>query len=100
VSSLAAEIGKRAVVKSFSQKDRALGFAQALFSETTKYLVSRDLAGLIGASSRTSTTSEALAFKDRILQQVAAIVRERGERGVTLRNWPSFLKNVVDRLAK
>lgn len=100
VSSLAAEIAKRAAVKSFVQGDRATAFAQALFTEVTRYLVSRDLAGLVGLSSRTRTTSDTIAFKDKVLQQVAVTVREVGARGVTLRNWESFLKNVVDRLAK
>jgi hypothetical protein len=99
-SSLAAEIAKRAVVKSFAEGDRATAFAQALFNETTRYLVSRDLAGLVGLGGRTQTTSDAIAFKDRILQRVAGTVGEVGGQGVNLRNWESFLKKVVDRLAK
>jgi hypothetical protein len=100
VSSLPAEIAKRATVKAFTGGDRATAFAQALFSEVTRYLVSRDLAGLVGISARTRTTSETIAFKDKVLHQVTMTVREVGARGVTLRNWESFLKNVVDRLAR
>jgi hypothetical protein len=100
VSSLAAEIAKRATVKSFAHGDRAMAFAQALFTEVTRYLVSRDLAGLVGLSSRTRTTSETIAFKEKVMERVANTVREAGARGVTLRNWESFLKSVVDRLAR
>jgi len=72
----ATEIAKRALVKSFQFEDRSQGFVEAVFAEATNYLLSRDLAGLIGSSSRCATISDAARFKSEVLSAVRSDVRE------------------------
>ncbi len=99
-SSLAADIAKRAVVKSFGHEDRAVAFAQALFVETSNYLVSRDLSGYVGPAERNPTVSAAISFKERIAKHIEQSVREVGRPSAEAGAWQEFLQRTVDRLSK
>lgn len=100
VSSLAADIAKRAIVKCFSHTDRASGFAQELFVETTNYLVSRDLSSSVSPSARNTSVSQAIAFKEEIARRVLSTVREAGSPTVEPDAWRAFLRRVVRQLSR
>ena len=101
-SSLAAEIARRAVVQSFGSADRANRFAEAVFSEASNYLVSRDLSGFVGRNARNRTVGDAIAFKQQIRRHVADVVRgsdlPRAAAGAD--QWAQFVGAAVDRLAQ
>jgi len=98
VSSLAADIAKRAVVKSFSHEDKASGFARELLVEASNYLVARDLSGAISPNSRNTTVSQAIAFKERISQRVSAAVHDAGSPSSESAAWTDFLHRAIERL--
>jgi hypothetical protein len=100
VSSLAADIAKRAVVRSFSHEDRASGFARELLVETSNYLVSRDLSGSISPNSRNNSVSQAIAFKEQISQRVSDAVREAGSPGTEPAAWTAFLHRAIEQLVR
>jgi hypothetical protein len=100
VSSLAADIAKRAIVKCFSHPDRVSGFAQELFVETTNYLVSRDLSGSVSQAARNTSVSQAIAFKEEISRHVLSAVREAGRPSIEPDAWRTFLRRVVSRLSR
>ena len=74
-SSIATAVAKRAIVSSFAASDRSQGFPTALFSEATKYLVSRDLPSLLGMSERTATVASAASLRRAIVENVETTVR-------------------------
>ena len=104
-SSVAADVAKRALVQGFSLSDDPRhGFAQALFSEVTNYLVSRDLSGHVGETFRNQRVSEAMEFKQRIRgqvrEQVARLINEQGlpSRG-DRQAWERFVDSAVTMLS-
>jgi hypothetical protein len=100
-ASIAADIAKRAVVRSFAEPgDRAAAFAAALFGEASNYLVSRDLSGFIGADARNRTVGEAAAFRDAVRSRVEAVVRSTPLPADASRTnrWGAFVDAVVGRL--
>ncbi len=75
-ASIAADIAKRAIVRSFDEPgEQAAAFAAALFGEASNYLVSRDLPGHIGPDTRNRTVGEAAAFGDAVRSRVEQVVR-------------------------
>ncbi|OZC01135.1 hypothetical protein BSZ36_18610 [Rubricoccus marinus] len=100
-ASLAADIARRAAVRSVgAEGDRALGFARALFSEASNYLVSRDLPGFVGPSGRAQTVGQAVELKAAVRSRVEAVVEE-GPRPPTGAGpeWSGYVRAIVQRLA-
>jgi hypothetical protein len=97
--SIAAEIGKRAIVRSFSAHDRSAAFAAEVFGEASNYLVSRDLCAAFGSTDRFSSTSRMIAFKDALKERVHRIVREAGA-APSVESWVTFSRQVISRLSR
>jgi hypothetical protein len=93
----AVDIAKRAVVQSFQSDDRSAAFGVAVFAETTNYLLSRDLGGLIGSSTRCPTTSDSIRFKSMVLNTVVDDIREFSS---STSDWQSYVGRTVDHLAR
>jgi hypothetical protein len=72
-SSIATEAAKRAIATSFGFEDRRAGFIAGLFASVTDYLVSRDLSGHVGRSTRNATVLDAIEFKARLRARSADI---------------------------
>jgi hypothetical protein len=104
-SSIAAGVAKRALVQGFLIRDDARrGFAEALFSEATNYLVSRDLAGYVGEHFRNRRVSDAIEFKESIRshvrQEVSMLIEEEGLPQIgDLEGWEGFIDAAVTRLS-
>jgi hypothetical protein len=102
-SSLAADIAQRAVARSFSVPgSRPAAFTRAIFAEAGDYLVSRDLPGLVGASERMKTLDDAIAFKDRIREEIVEVVEvvELPDGIDAPAKWSEYVEQVVDRLQR
>lgn len=97
---LGVEIAKRAIIQSFYSDQRDMGFVEALFSEVTNYLVSRDLSPLIGTSNRLKTVSDAIVLKDKIGARVQEIVRNQGNppRGEDNSQWQTYVLGILEEL--
>jgi hypothetical protein len=98
-ASLAADVAKRAIARSFASDDREQAFRRAVFGETTSYLVSRDLPGHVGTDGRNHTVAEGLAFKERLRERVEASVGQVAASGRGQEAWVTFVSNAVQRLA-
>ncbi len=103
-SSIAADIAKRAIVQSFGSESREIGFAESLFAEATNYLVSRDLAGLVGTSDRTGSVTSASEFKRQIVQSVRDQVNTLVQGGVAparqdMAAWRGFVRETIESLS-
>jgi hypothetical protein len=99
LGSLAAEIAKRAIVRSLSAQDRSAAFATAVFSEASNYLVSRDLCASFGSAERLSSMSRTISFKASLLDQVQRVVRDAGAPG-GVESWAAFSRRVVSLLSR
>ncbi len=102
VASLATDIAQRAAVSCFATPgDRVGAFVQSLVGEATNYLVSRDLPGYIGTSSRLGTVPDAMSFKAQILdharQTVQSVPRPPGVEA-SPPSWMSYITTVIGRL--
>jgi hypothetical protein len=102
VASLATDIAQRAAVSCFAAPgDRVGAFVQSLVGEATNYLVSRDLPGHIGRSSRLGTVPDAMSFKAQVLdharQTAQSVPRPPGVE-VSPASWKSYITTVVGRL--
>jgi hypothetical protein len=100
-SSIAADIAKRAVVRSFGADDRRQAFVAAVFGEATSYLVSRDLPDHIGDAGRNRTVGEGVAFKEGLRARAERAVRELPAPAAARQGdaWPRFVGEAVRALA-
>lgn len=100
-ATLAVDIAQRAAILSFGKaENRQDVFVQALFSEASNYLVSRDIPGYVG-SEKLRTVKELIAFKTSVLQSVASSVATVSLPKRNLadpKTWRRVVNQIVDRL--
>lgn len=88
--SLAGDIAKRALVRSFGTDDRAGNFVSSLFAEATNYLVSRDLHGFVGTG-HLESVSQAAKLKADICEEAATRARTFNPPApANLQTWRQF----------
>lgn len=100
-SSLAAEIARRAAVRSFSGvESSAVAFAKAVFADAGDYLASRDLPGLVGISEKIPKVSDLMALKANIRERIAEVVEdvELPEEADVVEGWSDYAGRVVETL--
>jgi hypothetical protein len=98
-STIATEVAKRAIPLAFREPDRGAAFSRALFAEASNYLVSRDLAGFVGADYRSQTPKDAMTLKDVVRGRVREIVREAGPpRATSATTWRAYVAEALRRL--
>lgn len=100
-SSLAAEIARRAVARSFGGGgSSAVAFAKALFADAGDYLVSRDLSGFVGVSEKIPKVSDLMALKADIRERIAEVVDdvERPEEASAVEDWSDYAGRIVGAL--
>jgi hypothetical protein len=98
-STIATEVAKRAIPQAFRESDRAAAFSRALFAEASNYLVSRDLAGYVGADYRSQTPKDAMTLKDVVRGRVREIVTEAGPpRATSAASWRAYVTEALRRL--
>jgi hypothetical protein len=73
---LLAELSKRAIVQSFSERDRVRNFISCLFREVTNYYVSRDISPLLGFSETVSDTTHIVKKKAIVIDEVYNIAQK------------------------
>ncbi len=95
---IGAELARRALVQSYTFKDRTEGFAKCVVSEATNYLISRDLPSLLGSSKRLTSVSDVISLKSEILQHVRGLVGESSPVPADAKEWHGFVARVGRRL--
>jgi hypothetical protein len=97
-SSLATDVARRALVQAFAPGDRSINYVQALFSEASNYLVSRDLASFVGPGARSNTVAEAVDFKDGVRARVRELIGDVVGAQTSSEAWPDIVRSSVERL--
>src|SRR5581483_37571 len=100
-SSIATDLAKRAIVKSFGFDDRSLGFIASLFREVSSYLVARDVPGYVGPQFRNRTAADIVHFKERLADHVTRVVTSAAAPPASpdVPAWDTFVGQMCDRLA-
>jgi hypothetical protein len=94
-SSLAADLAKRALAVSLTNPH--ISFGQALLSQATDYLVSRDLPSYVGPGYRNANAARAVEFKSAVSRQVSAVAADQREP-VNFDAWPEYVQGVLSML--
>ena len=100
-SSLAAELARRAVARSFSGGgSSAVAFAKAVFADAGDYLASRDLSGFVGISEKIPKVSDLVALKASLRERIAEVVEDVDlpEETNVVEGWSDYAGRVVDAL--
>ena len=98
-SSIATEVAKRAVARSFRGDDQRQSFVSALFGEATNYLVSRDLASHVGQGNRSETVRDAVSFKNAVQDIAEQTVSRLSPKGTSRSEWRAFVSDTVQHLS-
>ena len=97
-NSIVAEFAKRVIPVSFQSENPSQQWKQNLFSEFTKYVVSRDASGFVGENYRNKSVSELIDFKSRLGGKVAEIVSSETQQINSKKDWNSFVDSSISKL--
>lgn len=101
ISSLAADIAKRAVLQSVGKEHAREQFVQRLFSEATAYLVARDIPGYVGSGARFRSLDDARGFSRAMADRAAeAVSRTEAPRDFDAATWPTFVRSVIESIRR
>ena len=100
-ASLAADIARRALARSYRMQDRVAEFTSSLFAEAADYLVSRDLPGFVGPNARATSAKDAISLKKEmreiVSREVEHVPRPRSAQDLAS-DWDTYVSAVVARL--
>ena len=100
---LSIEIASRAAIQSALTANPREQFIANVFSEAANYIVSRDLAGLVGTGTRNHNIPQGLDFKQQLLtfthQKAAEYINEHSYPS-DLSSWKKMVSGIVYELAK
>ena len=100
-SSLATDIARRAAVQAARTPNPADTYGQRLFAEAANYLIARDLPGFVGGDNRNKNVSDAITFKNALLQNTISKVRAAGPADFSSsKSWDRYVTTVIDRLKR
>ena len=94
----AVEVAKRAIARSVTTQQGALGFAKELFAEATSYYASRDLSSFVGRPGRVKTVSDAISLKSRLKDVTRSIVEATGAPSAEPEAWSRYVDDVISHL--
>ncbi|HRP36935.1 MAG TPA: hypothetical protein PLS50_03935 [Candidatus Dojkabacteria bacterium] len=97
-NSVVLEFAKRVVNKAYTYSTPANAWKALLFSEITKYYISRDASGFVGEKYRNKTVNDLIAYKSRIGDKISRFIMQKDERLNTLRTWQSFVDSSIKEL--
>lgn len=97
-NSIVSELAKRAIPAAFLSSNPAEAWKQSLFTEVTKYVISRDASGFVGENFRNKKVSDLIEFKERIGKRVSEIVRTEESKIRNKRDWKSFVSKSISKL--
>jgi hypothetical protein len=97
-NSIIAEFAKRIIPSSFQGENPAEQWKGNLFTEVTKYVVSRDASGFVGESYRNKSVNELIEFKRRLGSKVAEIVKAESTTIKSKRDWNNFVDTSIKKL--
>lgn len=100
---IATDFAQRAIVQSLrADEERTLAFVQALISEASNYLVSRDLSGYLGLGQRINNISDSIDLKISIQESMKKLVGKipiPKDLVKTPDNWKIFINRVINEIA-
>lgn len=100
-ASLATDIARRAAVQAALTRNPAETYGQRLFAEAANYLISRDLPGFVGGNNRNKNISDAIAFKNALLENTINVVKAAGPADFSsTQRWHRYVTAVIDRLKR
>ncbi len=97
-NSVVLEFAKRIVNKAYTYPAPANAWKALLFSEITKYYISRDASGFVGDKYRNKTVNDLIVYKSRIGDKISQLIIRKDEKLSTLETWQSFVDSSIKEL--
>lgn len=97
-NSIVAEFAKRVIPASFQSESPSEQWKQNVFTEITKYVVSRDASGFVGENYRNKSVNELIEFKARVGKKVGEMISSETRQITSKKDWNSFIDSSISKL--